>query len=391
MLTGLFGKKSNKLLIINRTFWPENDVLGAALLKTALKLSYKYRVYIQCISEKDVASEVKKKFGLNNLIFLVQNGSSSSKESISYRIIQNIIFSLKAIFSILSLRPKVVYISTDPPLMTPFFTVIVARLCGAKIVYHLQDIHPEAADLVFKINPAFKYLLRKIESISVRLSSNIIVLSSKMKDTLKFLTKGVEDKIIILNNCAPSAHMALEKKKGILFCGNLGRFQKVEYVLSEIDTYFKEGGTLPMTFIGGGVYTETISEASQNISNLHYLGKLSFLESSKILSKYQWAILSIDSEVLKYAYPSKLSSYLIHGCNIIFITDHRNDFADLIEETQQGIACTSKRGNLVEIFKSIENNQLKYVPIQGETLDNFMENNFVDKLSKILNYDQEII
>lgn len=386
MLTELFGKKRNRLLIINRTFWPENDVLGAALLKTAFKLCDNYKVYIQCISETDVACKVKEKFGLNDLGFLVQKGSSNSQKSILYRIIQNIVFSLKAIFSILSLKPKVIYISTDPPLMAPFFTIIIGRLCGAKIVYHLQDIHPEAAGLLFKINPALKSLLRKIESISVRLSSNVIVLSSKMKETVSLLTKGVEEKIITLNNCAPQAQIAKEKKKGVIFCGNLGRFQKVEYILSEIDAYFKEGGIMPMTFIGGGIHTEIVSNASQDHKNLDFFGKLSFLESSKILSEYKWAILSIDTEVLKYAYPSKLSSYLIHGCNVIFVTDHQNDFSDLIAETKQGIACTAERGHLVEIFKSIEKDSLQYSPIQRKTLENFKENIFVDKLSNILNY-----
>lgn len=42
-------QKSNKLLIINRTFWPENDVLGAALLKLLsnflISTGYTYNAY----------------------------------------------------------------------------------------------------------------------------------------------------------------------------------------------------------------------------------------------------------------------------------------------------------------------------------------------------------
>jgi len=40
-------------------------------------------------------------------------------------------------------RPHVIVAATIPPVVNGLFGLLAARLCGARFVYHLQDIYPE--------------------------------------------------------------------------------------------------------------------------------------------------------------------------------------------------------------------------------------------------------
>ena len=51
---------------------------------------------------------------------------------------------------------------------------------GADII----TIHPEATDLVIKMNPVVKRILRSMDSFSLKHASKIVVISTKMKNTI---------------------------------------------------------------------------------------------------------------------------------------------------------------------------------------------------------------
>jgi hypothetical protein len=387
MLTERSGKKRNKILIINRTFWPENDILGSALLKSALALSHKNNIYIQSISESKVSEQVKEKFGDNALRFFSLKGSSDSNRSFSYRVTQSLLFSIYTIYSLLTIKPDKVYISSDPPIVVPFIVTLLSRVLKIKVIYHLQDIHPEAADLVIKMNPVVKRMLRFIDSFSLKHASKIIVISTNMKNTILRMIDRPDDTFYIIDNCSPKVISLEEKKPEIVFCGNLGRFQKINYIMEEFSDYYDEGGSLCSSFIGGGVNLKLVNDISNKYSLMKAYGRLPFNDASKIMNEKQWAILAIDSEVLKYAYPSKIASYLMHGCNIIFLTDNEDDFLELNSKITCGVTCTAKKGELKQLLIDIEKGKYVYTPIDKTMINNYTENSFIDKLTSVLEND----
>ena len=69
---------------------------------------------------------------------------------------------------LLKTRPRHVYVSTDPPVLVPFIVMLYARLFGASYTYHLQDIHPEATNVVMPVNRVLFRILRWMDGAVMR-------------------------------------------------------------------------------------------------------------------------------------------------------------------------------------------------------------------------------
>ena len=75
------------------------------------------------------------------------------KNYVTYNFRSNsIFFAFWVIKELLRIRPDKIYVSTDPPVFVPFLIMLFCRLFGGSYVYHLQDIHPEAAGVVIPIH-----------------------------------------------------------------------------------------------------------------------------------------------------------------------------------------------------------------------------------------------
>lgn len=74
-----------------------------------------------------------------------------------------------------------------------------------------------------------------------------------------------------------------------------------------------------LSFAGGGVYAPKIEELAGKHSQVTYHGYVKPSSANKLVTEHRWAILPIDDEVTKYAFPSKSSSYLASGCRILAI------------------------------------------------------------------------
>src|SRR5690554_3752764 len=74
-----------------------------------------------------------------------------------------------------------------------------------------------------------------------------------------------------------------------------------------------------LSFAGGGVYAPKIEELAGKHSQVSYHGYVKPSSANRLVAEHRWAILPIDDEVTKYAFPSKSSSYLASGCRILAI------------------------------------------------------------------------
>ena len=68
-----------------------------------------------------------------------------------------------------------------------------------KYIYHLQDIHPEASNVVVKINKSLLNLLKKMENFTITRSSMLITLNEEMK--MQILNRlNIQKEITIIEN-----------------------------------------------------------------------------------------------------------------------------------------------------------------------------------------------
>ena len=375
--------KRYDLAIINRSFWPKSQIIGESLLQLGEKTIHdgKSAVVITQSSNnlKKIVTESDRGLGV---AFKACKSRSDSSTKLLYRIFDALIFMFLVVWNLILTRPKNVYVSTNPPLLVPFIVFLYSKISGAPYIYHLQDIHPEAANIVVKLNPVLFTFLKKLDNLVIRNASSIITITQTMKDEITTRSKTKSKIYLVDNPTATIIDIAQSKVSGFVFSGNAGRLQRIPLILKSIDKYKKQGGALPFLFIGAGVYSDEIRSLSSKYKDITCSGLVDANTANDLTSRYNWALLPIEDEVTKYAFPSKTSSYVSCGVSIISICSEQTSVAKWVVDNNYGINILPKVDDLVGVFFKIENG----LTINKKTVDKnyFSIESFVHKIFNIV-------
>lgn len=382
--------KRYDLAIINRSFWPKNQILGESLMQLGENANSKGQGVVVITQHVGNLKKIAEKFGRgSDLLFRSCKSRSDSSTKLLFRIVDAIVFMLWVFWNLLLTRPKKIYVSTDPPLIVPFVVFIYSKISKTSYVYHLQDIHPEAANIVVKLNPMLFSFLKKIDGMVMRRASSIITITQTMKDEI-VTRSNTKSHIYLIDNPTASFEKATQlKTKGFIFSGNLGRLQRIPLLLKSIDKYKTKGGILPFLFIGGGVYTSEIQALSKKYTDITYGGLVDAKKANELTSEYEWALLPIDDEVTKYAFPSKTSSYVSCGVKILSICSNQTSVAKWVLNNSYGVNSQPNINDLVSVFFEIENG----LTVNNEVSDCncFSIENFVQNISNVVLDTEEVV
>lgn len=343
------------LAIVNRAFWPKSQVIGESLLQLAESVAQRKRVVVITQSEgglQERLAQAGRGQGVRVLDILSRSDSSTG---LVKRSLDAALFMFWTFASLVRTRPKVVYVSTNPPVLVPFIVFAYTRIFGARYCYHLQDIHPEAANIVVKLHPfAFK-LLQGLDGLVMRHADSLITLSEDMRACILARSR-TRSPIYLLDNPAFEVTNTdpATRTKDFVFCGNAGRLQRIPLLLEAIAAYLDQGGRLNFCFVGAGVYAPKIKELAERYEAVTYLGFLPAAQAAEVVNQHRWALLPIDDEVTRYAFPSKSSSYVVSHCRILAICGKETSVARWVEENGIGRACVPDRDEIVRTFRMIE-------------------------------------
>jgi len=375
--------KRYDLAIINRSFWPKNQIIGESLLQLSEKTFHDGRsaVVITQSSENLKKIMTKSDRGLG-VAFKECKSRSDSSTKLLYRIIDALIFMFWVAWNLLLTRPKNIYVSTNPPLIVPFIVFLYSKISRSSYVYHLQDIHPEATNIVVKLNPVLFTFLKRVDNLVIRNASSIITITQTMKDEITKRSKTKSKIHLVDNPTITRLGITQSKINGFVFSGNAGRLQRIPLLLESINKYKEQGGALPFLFIGEGVYSEEIHSLSCKYKDITYSGLVDANTANNLTSRYEWALLPIEDEVTKYAFPSKTSSYISCGVNILSICSEQTSVAKWVVGNKYGINILPKVDDLVNVFFKIENG----LTINKKSVDqNYLSiENFVYKIFNII-------
>ena len=349
-------KKKYDLAIINRSFWPECEILGEAKLRLAEKFAQEGGSCVITQSSTDIKAEAKAKKRGRGVRFFVLKSRTNSSSGIFYRVVDAISFGLYVFLTLCIARPKHVYVSTNPPVIVPFLVFIYSTIFRAQYTYHLQDIHPEIANVVLRMNKIVFRVLRYLDNITLRNANNLITLSDSMAQYLKS-TSRTKTKIALIQNPSfeiPEAMRSVPKSQDFVFCGNAGRVQQMPVLLGAIEDYVNNGGKLKFTFAGGGVYATQIENLSRKYTQVTYLGYVKSSTVNSLVTEHRWALLPLEDEVTKYAFPSKSSSYLLANCRILTICGTDTTLAKWVVENGLGANVPPVKSLIVDEFFRIE-------------------------------------
>lgn len=347
------------LVIINRSFWPIYPVIGEALMRFAEQQSRQQEVAVILQDHADIKTHLKREKRGQGVQFYPCHALSVSGSSIIRRAVDAVFFMLW-VFSILLLkRPKKVYVSTDPPVLVPFIVMIYCKLFRAHYVYHLQDIHPEAANVVIPVKPLLFRVLKGMDSITMRHADLLITITKEMAEEIRKRSSTVSPIKLLANPSVSFEHVAvpLAKKMGFTFCGNAGRLQRMPILIQAIKQYCQDGGTLQFVFAGAGVYANQLQDLAETYVNVSYKGLVSASEAAQLSADYEWALLPIEDEVTRFAFPSKSSSYVFSGAKILAVCGDYTSVAEWVTTNGLGVVIEPNVDSLCQTFFAIESGE----------------------------------
>lgn len=126
-------------------------------------------------------------------------------------------------------------------------------------------------------------------------------------------------------------------------------------LIAAIKEYLSHGGNLKFTFAGGGVHTSDLQRLAQESSQVTYLGIIPAADAAALVSRHRWALMPIDDEVTRYAFPSKSSSYALAGARVLAICGADTSVARWVQDYEVGMVCQPVMESVVGAFYQIEN------------------------------------
>lgn len=377
------------LAIINRSFWPIYPVIGEALMQLAETVSEQSNVTVIMQDHVGIRGKLREAGRGRNVRFLPCKAWSSSASGVLVRALDALFFMVWVAMSLLRTRPRTVYVSTDPPVVVPFITMIYCRVFRARCIYHLQDIHPEATNVVMPVNGLLFRFLRGVDAWVMRNASALITITGEMRDEM-VARSGSQRPIHVVSNPAVSFDNIVwpeHKIRGFSFCGNAGRLQRMPLVMAAIKTYLDEGGQQAFCFAGGGIYAGDLRRLDETYEQVTYLGQVSPGEAAQVNCDYEWALLPIEDEVCRFAFPSKSSSYVLAGARILAVCGQDTSVASWVNEHSLGVSVRPDERELADMFHAIERGDgPTELPSgkRGELADDLSFGKFVTTLKSIV-------
>ena len=102
------------------------------------------------------------------------------------------------------------------------------------------------------------------------------------------------------------------------------------------------------------MYANELRDFSKKFPHFHYRGLVSSTEAAQITTDYTWALLPIEDEVTRFSFPSKSSSYVYSGANILAICSEETSVAQWVNTNQIGLVIKPQVNAIVDTFLKIE-------------------------------------
>ena len=392
------GKKE-KLLLIHKHFYPDTPPYAVILKEIAQCLDgegYKVTILSTHPSYKGNKKSAKsyEQFGDSGIIIRFKLILFLNKKISD---LVNFVYFPFRIFLYLLLNPKfdVVTISTAPPVLGGAFISLAAILTNTKLIYHCMDIHPEIGKLSGDFSNRFVFaFLQKLDRFTCKVASKIIVLSKDMKEVIiQSRVSNAHSKVAILNNFSLpienekkvvgiiDKYLKKPDKVRLLFAGNLGRFQGLEELVKAFSCV--ENTNMELVFFGEGKALNKLKDLSSDYhpGTVIFYPHLPINDIKIIMKDADFGIVSLQSEIINYAYPSKTMTYLEQELPIISIVESESELSKFVNDNN--IGCTISSGDvdgIMQLLIAINNGEINSIELKKNIYNCYKENFIKEKI-----------
>ena len=352
------------ILVIYRHFYPDSPPYASMLRSICGRLAADgHRVTIwceqPCYKSVDGAADSPAEETLDGIDVRRLPRLPGWRRSSIIRLLDKLAFvpriGIKALWAKLTgQRYDVVWTATIPPVMQGAMGRFVARLFGARFVYHSQDLYPELAVSagLWRDKSVWTRLMRWIESDNRKQADPLITLSQDMIDTAAALA-GPQSNAIINNfllddfgapQDAPQIRADRVTEGGpmrAVFAGNLGHFQDLDKLVDAMG-FVAQPGAVELTLMGEGKALSTLRQQAAGAEHIRFEPHRPFHEAQSIIAGFDVGIVTVQPGIYKVAYPSKTLTYLGLGLPILAVIEAESDLADLVQQNNIGVIVSDR-------------------------------------------------
>ena len=338
------------VLVIRRYYWPDSPPY-AAMLKEIVK------IWSQAGHDVDVLTSqpsYKKNIDNQRLPRLVQESGITvqrlSLHNESGRPFVRIYNAFKLGFEILRKaifnHYDIIMISTSPPVLGGWFAAIASKIHSSRFIYHCMDIHPEVGRISGEFsNSTIFRCLSKMDSFSCNTANPVVVLSDDMAQSIRDRDGCNNVKIEVINNFSlPSGESLLKNIPipfgdnvfTVLFAGNIGRFQDLDNVLTAMEI-LSDNRNIEFIFMGEGVEKNKLKKRAISTGvNVKFISQQSIEIAKEVMKRVDLGYVGLIKGVVRYAYPSKIMTYLEQGCPVLVAVEEGSDLANDVHRCKYG-------------------------------------------------------
>ena len=240
----------------------------------------------------------------------------------------------------LRFQPDVV-LCLEPTLFAAPASILAARLVGARLALHVQDLEIDAAFATDHLkSPALRYIAGWCEAFLLRRFDAVATISDGMAARLRAKMGGPADITVLRNwiwQAGPpktEACCAMRRCIGIgpgermlLYAGHLGAKQDIPTLIAALRLVREHRADLRVVIAGDGPLAEDIAAARAFLPGLILLPLQSCDDLAVLLAAADAHVLPQDARAADLVFPSKLGPMLATGRPVVVTANPGSDLA----------------------------------------------------------------
>ncbi|HUS46214.1 MAG TPA: glycosyltransferase family 4 protein [Phycisphaerae bacterium] len=279
--------------------------------------------------------------------------------NVFWRLLYYLTFGLSSMANALAAGPIDAVLCLSTPIFGSWSAWALARLKGARFVYDIFDLHPEAAHNAGLIGKGLAYAVwRTIDTLLCRKSDAIATLSEGMKDQI--VERGIEpDKVAVVpfwmdaETVSPGPRDNPWRRRQqispdtfvALYAGTIGYISGAD-VLIESARALSDRPDILLLCVGEGVAKDRIERlaARLGLANIRFLPFQPAEVLSHMMATADVGLVTLLPDAGKTSVPSKILGYLAAGRAVIASVDEDSETARVLREGQCGLVVPTQDG-----------------------------------------------
>ena len=335
-----------RLLVLNQYYWPGVEATANVLTDLCEALASEYDVTV-------VAGTVAGRAGAGrqhrNGVEIVRVPATAFERRRVWRRGVNYLsyVVLAAVTGLRAARPDVVLSMTDPPL-APDVAYAVARRFGAPLVVVSQDVFPEVAVALGRLDRRLAALVGPLVALPFRRADRVVAIGETMARRLE--AKGVgPERIAVIRNWVDTRTLAPQPRRNgwsrahgldeafvVMHSGNLGYAQDLDSLVAAA-ALLRDLEDVRVVLVGGGArHADLVALARRLDARVTFLPYQPADVLPESLSAADVHVVGLARGLAGLVVPSRIYGVLAVGRPVIVAADDDSETAQLVRDARSG-------------------------------------------------------